>query len=373
MERPSEDRIVKILLPLGLIRQIDEAIVSGLGGYSTRTEFFRDAAEGLLLELVYEPAPAEPAIRRERLATPTVSARSFVEDADSAPRRSVADEADGFKRGLDVKSIGGPDETALRLGTEGEPLTDGQATVDDEPLFGMHNRDFPSLWVAYRLADRATAGSVPYEPFVEEITDEAWDYADALRTFEEAAGQKLTALFPTNRAKPQSAGDAFKEFAIGSVADGKSGSVRAEGPLFAWRVCQLKRSPAGNLLLGLTPEGWALLRSLDGISLQLPHAPELATTFLDHLRRHSSGDWWGFRTVVATVADQPNRLELVETFQRERPDWSPNVAATNAQGYVARAREWGLVEPKQLGGRYVLTEFGTDYLTEIINDNHTNN
>src|SRR5437762_2854463 len=55
LERHTEERIVKIPLPVALIRQIDEAIVSGLGGYSTRTEFFRDAAEGLLLELKYEP------------------------------------------------------------------------------------------------------------------------------------------------------------------------------------------------------------------------------------------------------------------------------------------------------------------------------
>jgi hypothetical protein len=372
MESHIQERIVKVPLSLGLIREIDEAIVSGLGGYSTRTEFFRDAAEGLLFELKYKPAPAEPVVRREPLAAPLASARSSLEDIP-APDRSVADGVDGFRAGLVVKSTGSLDETALRIATKGEALADGEATVDDEPLFGMHNRDFPSLWVAFRLAERSAAAPVPYEPFVEEVTAEAWDYAVGLGSLEEAAGQKLTALFPTNRAKPQSSGDAFKAFAVGSVAVGKQGTVRAEGPLFAWRVCQVKRSPAGDLLLGLTPEGWGLLRDLGSISAQLPHTPELARTFLGHVRRHSPGDWWGFRTVVATVADQPNRIELVETFQRERPDWSHNVAATNAQGYVARAREWGLVEPKQAGGRYALTEFGTDYLTEIINDNGRNN
>jgi hypothetical protein len=371
MERYTEERIVKIPLPIRLIRQIDETIVSGLGGYSTRTEFFRDAAEGLLLELKYEPAPAEPVVRREPL-TPAAPTKSVIADGNSAPHPSAPDGAGEGQPGLLTKSIGSADETTLRLGIASEPLTGGEAEVDDEPLFGMHNRDFPSLWVAFRLAERAASEPVPYEPFVEEITDEAWDYAEALRSLEGAAGQKLTALFPTNRAKPQSASDAFKAFAVGSVADGKSGSVRAEGPLFAWRVCQVKRSAGGDFVLGLTPEGLRLLRSLDGISVLLPHAPELARTFLEHLRRHSPGDWWGFCTVVATVADEPNRLELVETFQRERPDWSPKVAATNAQGYVARAREWGLVKPKQVGGRYALTEFGSQYLTKIINDNHTN-
>src|SRR5262245_13742212 len=61
MKREHEERVVKILLPVALIRQVDEALVAGVGGYTTRTEFFRDAAEGLLLELKYGPAPDEPA------------------------------------------------------------------------------------------------------------------------------------------------------------------------------------------------------------------------------------------------------------------------------------------------------------------------
>lgn len=371
MERHTKERIVKIPLSVTLIRQIDEAIVAGLGGYSTRTEFFRDAAEGLLLELKYEPAPAEPRVRQEPVPVPTTSIRTSGKDGNAAVRLA-ADTEDADRR-VDASPIDDLSATALHLAAEGEPLADGEAEVEDEPLFGMHNRDFPSLWVAYRLAERAASGPVPYELFVERATEEAWDYAEALRGLAEAGGQKLTALFPTNRAKPQSAADAFKAFAVGSVMDGNHRSLRAEGPLFSWRVCQAKRSPAGELLIGLTSDGWRLLRGLDGISLQLPHAPELARTFLEHLRRHAPGDWWGFRAVVAAVADQPNRLELVETFQRARPDWGANVAATNAQGYVARAREWGLVQPKQIGGRYTLTEFGTEYLTEITNDVTTNN
>jgi hypothetical protein len=368
MERHAEERVVKIPLSVGLIREIDAAIVSGLGGYSTRTEFFRDAAEGLLFELKYEPAPAEPVVARKPTAT---FAKPAVEDGDSARGGVNVDSSDSSGRMLD--RIDHADVTALRLTTLGEAVADGEAEIDDGPLFGMHNRDFPSLWVAFRLAERSAGGPVPYESFVEEVTDEAWSFAEALSGLEETAGLKLTALFPTNRAKPQSAAAAFKAFAVGSVADGKLGIVRAEGPLFSWRVCQVRRSTGGDLLMGLTPDGWELLRSLDGISLQLPHPAELAFAFLQHLRHHSPGDWWGFRTVVAAIADEPNRLELIETFQRERPDWSPNVSATNAQGYVARAREWGLVQPKQVAGRYALTEFGTNYLSEITNDDHTNN
>jgi hypothetical protein len=342
-------------MPVGLIREIDESIVAGLGGYSTRTEFFRDAAEGLLLELKYEPAPVEPR-----------AVASSAAGSESGPD-AAADEAGDNPGTARTPTIAGLEATALRLAADGKPLADGLAAVDDDPLFGMHNRDFPSLWVAFQLAAKAVDGPVPYEPFVAEVTEEAWGYAEALTAIEATANQKLTALFPTNRAKPQSASDGFRTFAIG-WAGGDDGNVRAEGPLFLWRVCQVARSLRGDLLLGLTSEGWGLLRSIEGLSLEMPHAPEHARTFLRHLRDHAPADWWGFQTVLGAISEQPTRIELVDAFQRGRPDWTSSVTATNSQGYLARAREWGLVHPKQLSGRYGLTDFGEAYLAEITHD-----
>jgi hypothetical protein len=354
MRKEHLDRIVKIPLPLRLIRQIDEALVAGLGGYSTRTEFFRDAAEGLLLELQYEPAPAEPLPAAHRVAAAPPASQP-----DTGPSRpsDAGNVEPGARPPATLMSL---EQTVLRLADAGDPI-EGQAQVDDEPLFGMHNRDFPSLWAAYGLARRAQMGPVPYEAFVDDITAEAWEYAAALQALEESGPQKLTALFPTNRDKPQSSADAFKAFAVGSVTNGRGGPLRADGPLFAWRVGQVRQAD-GQIVLGLTTEGWRLLRELDGISLDLPHPPGFARKFFDHLRRFSPGDWWGFRRTLDAVADGPTRLELVQAFQDARPDWSSNVAATNAQGYLARAREWGLVQPKQVAGRYALTDFGSEFL-----------
>lgn len=363
MNRYIEERIVKIPLPIPLIREIDEALVSRLGGYSTRTEFFRDAAEGLLLELKYEPAPAEPTTRSEPERSPTRSSETLVGESTSANRERNRSSEDA------LTSL---DATVLHLDIECEALAEGEADVDDAPLFGMHNRDYPSLWVAFRLAERSGKGPVPYDSFARETIEEAWCYAENLRNLEESQGTKLTALFPTNRAKPQSSADAFKAFAIGSLIDGGHGRLRAEGPLFSWRVCQVVRPHGSDALIGLTSDGLKLLRDLDGLSLRLPHASSLARAFLDHLQHHSPGDWWGFRTLVQAVANDPTRPELVETFQQKRPDWSSNVAATNAQGYLARAREWGLVQPKQHSGRYALTKFGSEYLLAITQDINAN-
>ena len=59
-EELKDQRVVKLLLPLALIRQMDRLLVDGIGGFATRTEFVREAIESYMLELTHEPAPAEP-------------------------------------------------------------------------------------------------------------------------------------------------------------------------------------------------------------------------------------------------------------------------------------------------------------------------
>ena len=57
---------------------------------------------------------------------------------------------------------------------------------------------------------------------------------------------------------------------------------------------------------------------------------------------------------AAIIADEPDRAKLIE-----RCDWwSGNQADTNSMGYMARGREWGLVELALRDGRYQLTDRG---------------
>jgi hypothetical protein len=63
------------------------------------------------------------------------------------------------------------------------------------------------------------------------------------------------------------------------------------------------------------------------------------------------------------------RRALLDRYSRSHPQWTANEVSTNVAGYVARAREWGLVEPHQLGGTYALTEHGKtkiDYRTKGV-------
>src|SRR2546426_3728702 len=89
-QKPAQDqRIVKLLLPLPLIRQMDRLLVDGVGGFTTRNEFVREAIESYMLELTHEPAPAEPAEMRERRRRlrPVVPAPAEDAHADFAHER----------------------------------------------------------------------------------------------------------------------------------------------------------------------------------------------------------------------------------------------------------------------------------------------
>ncbi len=169
-------------------------------------------------------------------------------------------------------------------------------------------------------------------------------------------------MFPTNLSKPQSAEEGFRTFAVGAVAaKTRNGKLAAWGPLFSWKACQLQRDEQ-KLLIGLTKPGYELLEALDGISLETPHPREMALRFFAYLQRFSPADWWGFETLLEAVSQEPDRNGLVAHFKDARKDWSNAVAATNSQGYVGRAREWGLIKTKQVRSRYVLTDFGRELL-----------
>lgn len=342
-ENPKDQRIVKLLLPVPLIRQLDHLLVDGVGGFTTRNEFVREAIESYMLELTHEPAPAEPAeLRRRKPDLRPVSEATALESTESSMEPAL--------------SMAG---TALDPLAELGPAVDAEVELVHEPLFGMHNRDYPSLWAARRLAAYAEKEeAISFEEFAERATEDAWAYAVELSALEVELGTKLTALFPTNADKRVAASSAFRVFAIGSLSDRRA-NLRAEGPLFLWRVIGVERRGSTNIV-GLRPEGRRLLARLAGLTVDQPHSPEMARAFLAHLREHAPADYWGFEHVLETVAERPTREELLQAFRQARTDWAESVAATNAQGYVARGREWGLIAPKVIERRYELTEFGIE-------------
>lgn len=354
---PLSQRIVKVPFPISLIRRMDEAVIAGRGGFQTRMELMREAVENLLNELEFPEAGAEPGSQGVTVSPPA--------EPDENGRPSLIDELVAavpvWER--EELALGDLAATALRPPTSAPQLiVSGAASVPDGPLLGLHNRDYVSIWALHRLARYTEGGPIPQDDYLRRVTKAAWFFGAQLRGLEARdLGRKLTVLLPTNATKQPSAERGFQSFAVGSAGRrSEDGSLRATGPLFAWQAIQVEMMD--DLTVGLTDHGWQLLRDLDGLSLDLPHAPDLMSRFLGYLANHAPGDSWGFDHLLEVVAGGPDREALVASFAEGHPEWTASTASSIAQGYVARAREWGLVEPTLVEGRYWLTDVGRDRL-----------
>ena len=91
------------------------------------------------------------------------------------------------------------------------------------PIFGMHNRDYPSLWAARRLCDVTRDGPRSYEDAVRAVLADAWAMGRRLTALDKLVAGKPSAMFPTNEEKRQSTEDGFRAFAIGHVAKAPDG------------------------------------------------------------------------------------------------------------------------------------------------------
>jgi hypothetical protein len=384
-----DERIVKVPFPVALIRRMDEAIASGRGGFQTRAELMREAVENLLNELVYPPAPVEVRAGGAAAEEPRFPAGPAVDNVARGTRSGAADSVpegrapvapplgDGVEQLLLDQVVAGLPAwerneltladmagTALRLPARKPVIIAGAAAhVDDEPLLGLHGRDYPSIWALQQLARYTADGLIPFERYRDDVVRAAWFYGGQLKSLERPDGplRKLTVLFPSNIAKQPSAARGFQAFAIGSVTRTKeSGALRGSGPLFAWRAIQVEDAP--GLPVGLTESGWRLISELEGLSLDLPHPPRLTELFMRYLSEHAPADRWGFDYLLRGVAEGPSRDDLVERFKVASANWSAAEASSIAQGYIARSREWGLVEPRLVDGRYWLTAGGRELL-----------
>lgn len=364
---PNDDlRLVRILAPSSLLREVDGLVLQGRGGYETRQEFFLDAIENQVLEVKY--GSVESGQRRVPVDHPLSEPAQSKESARVRPA-TVADgdedlsaepvEPSAFVNGKLIRRLADFAETELHPPVLGPTMQDGLAVAPNEPLFGLHNRDYPSLWAAQQLALQTREGFIPLKSYLDTTLAEAWRFAESLEQLDKQAKTKLTALFPKNRAKPQSAEENFKAFAIGVLAKKPltGGKFKASGPLYSWGLAQVRRAD-DVLEVGLTADGYKLLDDMTGISLKLPHEEHFAERFLGFLEHHAQADAAGFTHLLEVVSEGLTRVELAGRFKEWQPAWSETEANTHAAAYVARAREWGLLEQKLIDRCYALTDFG---------------
>ena len=335
-------RIIRVPIPVPLIREMDKVITEGVGGYATRTEFIVDAIQERILELTLGPGedagPPPATLTTPLLPEVRNTATPLDTESAEATLRSTALVVPEGRFSI------GPDCNRSR--------------PEGKRLFGLHNRDYPALWALAQLAGMTGNAPVPVEKFHTEVLREAWEFGRTLQGLERHLGRKCTALFPTNTTKRKAANQAFRLFAIGHFSLTTEGRVTTGGPLFEWRAAGLVGTD-GDLRIGLTRRGWDLLAALEGLSVAEPHREDLAAVFLDYIAAHAPADHAGFAEIVQAVGeDGATRKTVCNEVAAVWPDWTSTQVETNVAGYVARAREWGLVEPKQRRAKYQLTQFG---------------
>lgn len=318
-EQPK--RLVKAWLPLELVRRMDSAILSSRGGFEDRTDFMTEGIRGLLDELRHEvpdptATPLEPA--GERLLPPS--------------------------------NMEGEHEFAdwLGNGVPTLPPASGPATN-----FGLHNRDFPTIWALDWLGRLVAKDAAPisWDWLETALVPLAWAEAERLRNRSVHAPTPLKAEagFPTQVKKREGAEKRF----LSHFAATRQG----RGPWFVFRMIGVEDDR-----IAPTPAAVSLIGSLNevGAGEAPPFPPAAWNVFAGYLRAEAPEEIETWLRVLDVVADRPTRTELAERCSW----WSGSQAETNANSYVARGREWGLVEPALVDGRYRLTDFGQETITQ---------
>lgn len=334
-------------------------IRNGHTPFESRDAFIEEAVAQLLKEMAI-------GTQQRTLFVPEPEALALMPPKRSPGTTGPPDDAPRLAQELGIPPIDDPAMTALHPVPPGFSLP-ADGNVADEPLFGLHNRDYPSLWALHRLAQLTSDGPMPFSTFRDLATQEAGRFALALWPLEERrrpGEPRLTALFPRGVSLSRgTAGTYFAQAAIGSThKDRRTGEMRLHGPFFVWRVATLDGG-GPKARIAMTDFGYRLLEELDGITIATPHEPGHAVAFLRHLRAHAPGDFAAFAVLLEGARDGADRDELVDRYV-ERFDWEGRVPETNLQGYVGRAREWGLVTPGR--GIYALTEFGAHAVRELL-------
>jgi hypothetical protein len=335
-------RPVRVVLPPEVIRRMDSLILRGVGGFATRGEFVLDAVQERLTELAGNGLTTVEA--HSEAPGPVTRAR-----VDPAQEESLAPIFDNTR----LRAEGG----WVMPNPVDRPI--------DAHLFGLHNRDYPTLWVATLLAAASSAGPVGADRFFDAVATQAWTYGSLLQRIEKEVGSKCSALFPTNPEKKKASEGAFRSFAIGRYEIRPGGEVSTDGPLFQWRIAGLAYD-GDDLVIGMTEQGRSLLQAIDGLSVREPHGIDHALVFLRHVASVAPKDWACFDELLRCVGNQgASRSEVIKHFRKVRPEWTENEAATNSAGYVARSKEWGLLQPKQSAAKYLASDIAFDLVGRI--------
>lgn len=310
-------RLVKVWLPVNLVRRMDSAILASGGAYVDRTDFMAEGALALLDELRHEvPEKATP-----QQKTPTMVDHG--------------------------KEDGSPPQAAWRFGDWVDAdVSTLPATPGPKTNFGLHNRDLPTLWsldfLGRLVADEGKP--VAWAQLNGALLPAAWEEARRLRAhMQNRTDIKTEAGFPTQVKKREASERRFlTHFA---------GTSQNRGPWFVFRLVGVEDG-----LVAPTTAAVQLIRALgeENIASAPPFSEAAWKIFRAHLEREAPEELRLWLEVLEILSEEPTRGEVASRCSW----WSGSQAETNSSSLVARGREWGLVDQSLHDRRYKLTDLG---------------
>ena len=261
--------------------------------------------------------------------------------------------------GAVVAGQGRPDTTRIAAGAPAwgrwrgiEPIPTGSGRRLGGVNFGLHNRDYPTLWALDELTARVAELSAPikWRDFAAGLRKRAQATGAWLRArdAERSSALKIATGFPKTGEKARASEDRFLTASVGTV--NRNG---VDGPFFLLGLAAVTSD--GERILP-TSEGLDVLSRLLDARLRdsLPQPPAAFRVWWQHIASVAPEEHDCWVRLLKAIAQQPNRAELLVEF----PEWTGSRAETNCMGLVSRSREWGLVADELADGRYQLTDLG---------------
>lgn len=318
-------RLIKLVLPAELVRGMDRAILAAAGAYQDRNEFVAEAIRDRLVE--------EASLR---------DTRSRPASDEKAPRRPTLEaviQGESLEGSVDLGSWRDRSPASL------------PALPTTEVNFGLHNRDFPTLWALDTLAVLSADEGAPvaWDRFLDRVRNEGALLGERLRMRDLA---KPTALrvgvgFPKPGPKIAASIDRFVASNVGS-------GRRADGPFFVLALAAF--ADHEHERLAPTDAGLRVLSDMiqRGLGPDLPQPPGAFECWWRYTSELAPAEHAAWLKVLQVIEGEPTREALTHQF----PEWRGHTATTNTVGFISRSREWGLTEPEMIEGRYRLTDLG---------------
>jgi hypothetical protein len=320
-------RLVKLWLPVETVRRMDAAILRS-GVYVDRADYVQEAILDRLSE--EEHGSGEAGVR----------------SPDETPLSLVPEEIVPFAADV-AETVGLFGDWVARSAPTLPPLSGPQTN------FGLHNRDYPTVWACDLLGRMTSEVGEPIDwaVFSEELLRQSWRVGRRLAVDDAESGRPVKAStgFPTNMAKKDAAERRFLAHAFGLPH-----ARGYPGPVFVFKWVGVE--PGADARISLSEPGLRFLARLAETGDPGPPYDEASwTIFADHLLAYAQPELRAWLSVLELLRERPTRLELVARCTW----WKGSEAATNAMSYVSRGREWGLIEARLDDSRYTLTARGT--------------